>query len=232
MMALRHWTGIRFINRAPTRSGHYVRMRVTRLTFSLVRWWHSHVQPVIDRDSNRVDNDWNWLLYASFAAAAGMALRREPVGYVIGIVPEEGEHLIPCSMLMMLGRIPALDNHRKKSAFAWYLTTAPVEALLSIKEVNLTEDMLPRRMGTIALDVAITHSFNHRRMGRMALYADNRGGDKLLTWYKKQGMQVLPSNSRLPRGPRRLFKPSDGRYCYFTPKAAMAASRRLDNLRA
>ena len=230
-MGLRHWTGIRFVNRAPTRSGHYARLRVTRMMLPHVLWWHSHVQPVIDRDPNRVDNDWNWLLYAPFAAAAGMALRRKPAGYVIGMVPDRGNHLIPCAMVMLLGRIPALDSHHNKSAFTWFLTTAPDEALLNIKEYHLTADRLPRRLGTIALDVAITHSFNHRQKGRLALYADKRGGELLLDWYKRQGAQVLPSNKRLPKGPRRFFKPSDGRYCYFTPKEAMAASRRLDNLR-
>ena len=230
-MALRHWKGIRFVTRAPTRSGNEVKLRVTSMTLHHVFWWHSHVQPVIDRDPNRIDKDWNWLLYAPFTVFAGMALKKEPAGYVVGIVPEKGEHLIPCAMIILLGRLPALDNHKKKSAFTWFLTTAPAEALLNVKEYNLTADMMPRRLGTIVLDVAITHSFNHRRKGRMALYADKKGGDVLLNWYKSQEMQVLPSNKRLPGIPRRLFKPSDGRYCYFTPKAAMAASRRLDSLR-
>lgn len=230
-MALKHWIGIRFVDRAPTRSGGEVKIRVTPMMLAHVLWWHSHVQPVIDSDPNRVDRDWNWLLYFPFAAVVGTALRRKPAGYVIGIVTEKEKHLIPCAMVILLGRFPALDNHKKKSAFTWYLTTAPDEALLNVKEYNLTEDMLPKQLGSIAMDVVITHSVNHRSKGRVALYADKKGGDTLLNWYKKLGFKVLPSNQRLPSSPRRLFKPNDGRYCYFTPKAAMAASRRMDRLR-
>jgi hypothetical protein len=64
-----------------------------------------------------------------------------------------------------------------------------------------------------------------------ALHADLKGGDGLLAWYAKRGMAVLPKDEKLPVGPRRLFAPSDGRYCYYTVPAAVAASRELDDLR-
>ena len=76
-----------------------------------------------------------------------------------------------------------------------------------------------------------THSLNTWGKGRVGLHADVRGGDLLLGWYQQQGMTVLPADRRLPPGPRRLVRPSDGRYCYFTAKAALEASRRLDSLR-
>ena len=44
-------------------------------------------------------------------------------------------------------------------------------------------------------------------------------------------MELYPADRRLPRGPRRLFKPSDGRYCYYTVDGAREASRELDHLR-
>ena len=44
-------------------------------------------------------------------------------------------------------------------------------------------------------------------------------------------MTTLPADRRLPRSPRRLIKPSDGRYCYYTVDAALEASRSLDPLR-
>jgi hypothetical protein len=230
-MIFKRWIGVPFVNRAYTESGDEVKLRVTPMMLSHVLWWHSHVQPVIDNDPDRVDKDWNWLLYFPFAAVVGTTLRRKPAGYVIGIVTEEEKHLIPCAMVILLGRFPALDNHKKKSAFTWYLTTAPSEALVNVKEYDLTEDMLPKQLGSIALDVVITHSVNHRCKGRMALYADKKGGPALLEWYEKKGLQVLPLNQRLPRSPRRLFKPNDGRYCFLTPRPAMIASRRLDHLR-
>jgi hypothetical protein len=77
----------------------------------------------------------------------------------------------------------------------------------------------------------VTHSLNKRRLGRTALYADERGGEALLQWYRRRGMTVLPDEEKLPRGPRRLLKPSDGRYCYYTVPAAIEASQNLDPLR-
>ena len=65
----------------------------------------------------------------------------------------------------------------------------------------------------------------------MSLHADPKGGDRLQAWYQQRGMTVLSKDESLPIGPRRLLAPSDGRYCYYTVPAAMAASRELDELR-
>jgi hypothetical protein len=63
---LKHWVGIRFVNRAPTRPEGEVKPRVTPMMLPPVLWWHSHVQSVIDSDPNKVDGDWNWRLYFRF----------------------------------------------------------------------------------------------------------------------------------------------------------------------
>lgn len=230
-MDLRRWRGVPFVSRAPTESGQPIGIRVTHMKLSHVLWWHSHVQPLIDRDPERGDRNWNWLLYVSFATLAGGVLARQPVGYTIGIYAENTDRYIPCALVQLLGRFPALNAHKRKSVFVWFLSTAPDEALLSIKDHPIAADRLPKRLGTIALDVAVTHSLNKRRLGRTALYAEESGGNELLEWYQKKGMSLLPADQRLPRGPRRLFKPSDGRYCYFTVDAALELSRALDSLR-
>ena len=230
-MDLRRWLGIRFVSRAPTRSGDPIGIRVARMTLPHVLWWHSHVQPVIDRDPSRADRDWNWLLYVPFSTVAGAVLARQPAGYTVGILAEDTDRFIPCGLIQLLGRYPALDAHRRRSAFVWFMSTVPDEALLTIEDHPIAEDRIPKRLGTITLDVAITHSLNKRRLGRTALYADKDGGDVLLRWYERQGMSVLPADEKLPRSPRRLVKPSDGRYCYFTVEAALQASRALDSLR-
>ena len=72
-MDMRRYTGVRFIRRAPTRDGAYIALRVANLEPSHVLWWHSHVQPIIDEDPNRVDNDWNWILFAPLTRLFGMA---------------------------------------------------------------------------------------------------------------------------------------------------------------
>jgi hypothetical protein len=201
------------------------------MTAAQVMWWHSHVQPIIDRDPSRADNGWNWMLYVPFAELGGRVLMRKPVGYAVGLSDSESDRFVPCALVQLLGRVPALDEHDRESVFVWFLSTAPDEALTSIEDHPISEDQIPRRLGTIALDVAVTHSLNERRFGRTALYADERGGDVLLQWYQRRGMTVLPDEDTLPRGPRRLLKPSDGRYCYYTVPAAIEASEELDSLR-
>ena len=54
----------------------------------------------------------------------------------------------------------------------WFLSTAPDEALTTIEDHPIPVEQVPRRLGSIALDVAVTHSLNNRRLGRTALYAD------------------------------------------------------------
>lgn len=230
-MDFRRWTGVRFVSRAPTRSGGEIDLRVTRMAPAHVLWWQSHVQPIIDEDPTRVDNDWNWVLLAPLTRLFGLGTAKRPVGYTVGIAGHDTGHYIPCALVLLLGRDRALDNHRKRSAFTWYLTTAPDAALLNIKGYRLQEDQLPKRLGTIALDVSVTHSLNRVARGRVSLHSDPKGGERLLNWYENRGMEVLPEGKKLPVGPRRLFKPSDGYYCYYTIDAAVTASRELDSLR-
>lgn len=230
-MEWRRLRGVKFPSRAPTRHDGEIEIRVSRMTLAHVRWWHSHVQPVIDEDPTRVDRDWNWLLYVPFATLAGGVLAREPHGYTVGIAAREVGRLIPCALIQLVGRYTALDDHQKKSAFVWFMSTAPDKALLAIKEYRLTADRLPKRLGTIAVDVAITHALNHNRHGRVALHADAKGGEALLEWYQGRGMELLPAEQRLPPGPRRLLQPSDGRYCFYTVEGAVEESRALDPLR-
>ncbi len=222
---------MKFVSRAPTRGGDEVELRVSHLAPPHVLWWHTHVQPVIDNDPDRVDHGWNWLLFAPLTGLFGIMLSRRPVGYTVGIAARDTGHFIPCAMVLLLGRDRALDDHRKRSTFTWYLTTAPDAALLDIKNYRLDEKGLPKRLGTIALDVAVTHSLNHVARGRMSLHSDPRGGERLLGWYRKRGMTVLREDRKLPWGPRRLIAPSDGHYCYYTMADAVAASRELDALR-
>jgi len=230
-MNLRKFTGVRFVSRAPTRSGGNIALRVTKMEPSHVLWWHSHVQPIIDHEPDRVDNGWNWMLYAPLTRLFGLATAKRPAGYSVGIAAHDTGHFIPCALVLLLGRDRALDDHAKKSVFTWYLTTAPDTALLAVEDYDLDADRLPKRLGTIALDVCVTHSLNHIARGRVSLHSDPRGGELLLGWYEKRGMTVLPEGRRLPAGSRRLFKPSDGHYCFYTIDAAAQASRELDPLR-
>ena len=171
------------------------------------------------------------MLYVPFTRLTGKLLDRQPMGYAVGLDGLGSGQSAPCAMTLLLGRSPALDDHGRRSTFTWYLTTAPRRALLELPEYGLDEAHLPKALGRITLDVAVTHSLNHRGHGRVGLHADEEGGDALLDWYLDRGMTILPKETSLPPGPRRFFSPSDGRYCYYTAEAAVAASRSLDNLR-
>jgi hypothetical protein len=201
---------------------------------SHVLWWHAHVQPVIDRDSSRTDQGWNWLLFAPFTMFTARTVAHQPAGYTVGMVigdETDEEDFIPCALVLLVGRSRALDHPKKRGVFVWYLATAPTEALTTIPEHALNEDQVPKRLGAIGLDTALTHSFNNRRRGRMALYAADKGEDALLDWYRSRRMQVYPDDRPLPFDVRRIVRPSDGRYCYYTIPNAIAASRELDDLR-
>jgi zinc transporter 9 len=80
------------------------------MTLAHVLWWHSHVQPIIDRDRTRADRGWNWLLYVSFTTLAGTLLARRPAGYTVGIVVRELSSLVPCALVQLVGRFPALED--------------------------------------------------------------------------------------------------------------------------
>ena len=141
-------------------------------------------------------------------------------------IPEGGQDPLHESGIVGFSREPS-EKFRHRRA----LVRSPGLSPSAHSLATAGEDRVPKRLGMIALDVAVTHSLNHRGQGRVGLHADEDGGDGLLQWYQRQGMQVLPRDERLPRGPRRLVKPSDGRYCYFTARAAVGFSRNLDSLR-
>jgi len=86
---LRKQRGVLFVRRAPTKSGQDLPIHIAKMTAPQVLWWHSHVQPIIDRDPTRADSGWSWLLCVPFAEVAGRVLMREPVGYAVGLSDPE-----------------------------------------------------------------------------------------------------------------------------------------------
>ena len=130
---------------------------------------------------------------------------------------------VPCAMVQLVARYPALDDRREASVFLWYLADAPAKALEPLLPVSL----MPKMLGTVALDIAVTHSFNENLAGRTGLHAAPEGGDTLTEWYSSRGMANLPKSANRPS----MFRANDGRYFYYTPSAATAASQVLDNFR-
>jgi len=212
------WKKIRFVKVAPTKSGEMVPIHISKMTLHHVRWWHSHIQPVVDADSSRADRYWNWILISASSFITGRILSRRPKGFTVGF--ESDGFFIPCALMQLIGRFPYFIDKKKKSVFIWYLAVAPVKALSSLEGINLKADKLPKRLGAISLDIAVAHSFNRWQRGRTSLHAAKEGRDKLMQWYKERGMTAYPQEEKLHFGFRRLLIPSDGRYCFFSESSA------------
>lgn len=92
-----------------------VPIHVSRMTLQHVRWWNSHIQPVIDKDPSRADRFWNWILIAATSIISGRFLARKPRGYTIGI--ESKGFFIPCALIQLIGKFPYFIDQEKKSVF-------------------------------------------------------------------------------------------------------------------
>lgn len=220
---------IPYVKVAPTKSGDSISIHVSKMTLDHVMWWHSKIQPVIDDMPSRSDKYWNWILIAATSNLSGKFLARKPVGFTIGM--EIGDLFVPCAMIQLIGKFPYFIDRLKKSVFVWYLAVAPDDALLSLEKVSLNRNQLPKRLGSISLDIATTYAMNHNRKGRTSLHAAKEGGAELLSWYSSQGMKILPDKEKLHFGFRRIFIPSDGRYCYFDEEGAIKEIKEFDPYR-
>ena len=218
------------VKKAPTKSGATIPLHISKMTLKQVRWWQAEIQPVIDELPNRADKYWNWVLIAASTNVIGRLFTRKPTGISIGI--KIGQNFVPVALLQLVSKFPYLKNPEQKSAFIWYLSVAPKEALLQLEGIEIKEDLLPKRLGSIALDTAVVYAMNHRYKGRTALHADEEGGDQLLDWYIARGMQIFPKNDDLDIGIRSIIVPNDGRYCYYSEEGAREEIKEFNPLRS
>jgi hypothetical protein len=220
---------VRFVKKAPTKNGNLVPIHISKMTLKHVLWWHSNIQPIVDDDPSRADRYWNWILIAASSSLTGKLLARRPIGLTVGI--ETDGKFIPCALMQLIGKFPYFIDRYKKSVFVWYLAVAPTRALLSLEDVKLGAEQLPKRLGSISLDIVVTYSMNHKRRGRTSLHAAKEGGEELLSWYTSRGMLIFPDEEKLHLGFRRIFIPSDGRYCYFDEEGALKEIKEFDPYR-
>lgn len=217
------------VDKAPNKKGVLVPIVVSKTTIDHAKWWHSHIQPIIDNESTRADQYWNWIIIHASSNIADRISPKKPDGYTVGI--DIDGKFIPLGLIQLVGNFPYLINRKKKSVFVWFLTVAPYEAIAALKDVNIEENKIPKRIGSILLDIAVTHSFNISNKGRTSLHASDEGGKKLLDWYISRGMEIYPEDKKLHFGFRRLIVPSDGRYCYFTEDGAVKEIEELNSYR-
>jgi hypothetical protein len=199
-----------------------VPVSVQELSDDHVRLWDERVQPVINQLDGRADVGWRWRRIRAVCRWAGAL--QEPAGFAV-VVMNHGEALpeVPCALVQLVARLPALDDPAENAVFLWYLADASEKALGQMLEPPL----VPKKLGTFGLDVAVSYSFRLLLRGRTSLHADPHGGERLSDWYAARGM--LKYDAKEPRPS--LFRVNDGRYFYFTPEAALQWSQELDEFR-
>jgi len=218
---------VNHISRAPTKSGVSLPVRITELTVEWTRRWHRWVQPFVNAvEGPQADKGWRWPLKWAETLLVGSLFGQPPRGFVVGVQPDE-RSFVPCIIMSMVEDYPYLPDHTKSSLFVWFLSRAPDAYLRTA--LHAGTDAIPKLLMQIAVDVAITHSFQLGMDGRIGLHAAPAGEDQLVRKYQHDcGMMQLPEDVLLPFGFRRLMAPNRGRYFYHSEDTALAASGRLD----
>lgn len=223
-MPERRYTGVDFVCRSQSSSKvSDVPLRVAKMGMVHAEWWDANIQPKIDRDSTRADAAWNWPLIFRATTAIAKFARQDPASYVVGIeLPNNG--FLPCAMIQLVQRYRDLRRPNLDAVFLWYLSDAPRSALLESRLVS--DDMTPRLLGTLSLDVALTVSFNGKMNGRVGLHAAKEGGDRLVNWYLGRNMERVSRTASISG-----FRRNDGRYFVYDEGRALQASQELDMYR-
>jgi hypothetical protein len=218
--------GVRNVVRLPSRGGGEVPIVIRPMTLTDVTWWAEHVQPSIAQ-TTRPDRDWNWLRIAGPHLGGSSRVGRQRFSAItMGV--QHGETLVTCGMLLIITHASHLPEQRKRSVYVWYFADAPRDRL----EQLLPPELTPRPIASALLDVALCESFNRRWAGRLDLYADERGGDGLLAFYRGRGMTSLDARIAPPRRLAQIGEtPNDGRFFFHTTTSAIAASRLFDTMR-
>ncbi|KVD05526.1 hypothetical protein WI77_27005 [Burkholderia ubonensis] len=222
-------------------SGAY-QVAVVPMTAEHVRYWHDHVQPIIDsqyeqagspRETGdsyagvRADVGWNW--HVNFALAKwwnalrpAADLTRRAVAWCLSVVGEEGQ--VPIGMLTA---VPAYASpfvgDDGKLGFVWYLSDAPAEHYVAVGMHRVT------RVASALLDIAIQTRLELMGDASIFLHADPRGGGKLLTFYEdKCGMTRLWDEKRISL----VRSVKAGQYFAMVHEQALQFAARFDPLRA
>lgn len=173
--------------------GGFVPVAVLRMTLQHCRWWHTHVQPVIDAEvAERADKKWVWPRLYRLTRAVSVA--RSCHGLVVAAVTTTPQGLVPLAMTRLVLPWPHLPERRRRSAFVWYLTTAPRQATAAL----LPSLKLPKAVGSAALDVAVTESFNRLLQGRSGCTPHARAARACSTGTASKGRATSPATFRFP----------------------------------
>jgi hypothetical protein len=215
------------VRHAPTKSGTSLPLRITELNLLWTHRWHRWVQPFVDAVENpQADKGWRWSWKWAETVLVGGLFGQQPRGFVVGVQPDE-RSFVPCIIMSMVEHYPHLPDNTKSSLFVWFLSRAPDSFLR--KALHAEPDRTPKLLMQIAIDIAITHSFDLGHDDRIGLHAAPAGEALLVRKYEQDcGMIRLPESIPLPIGFRKVMAPNLGRYFYHSEETALAASQRLD----
>jgi len=148
------------------------------------------------------------------------------IHYFAITIPRPSDELV-LGLVVVAGRYPFLPKPSQTGVLLWFCSTIPQEVL----ERHLPQP-LPKGLGKIAVDIAVTLSFQNNWAGRTGTHAHPDGGEKLIQFYENTcNMQPLSSKTALPTLGRRLFSVNDGRYYYLDETTALQFSQDLTHLR-
>ena len=174
-------TGVGFIRRVPCQgSNSMIQVSVEHMTRRYASHWNREIQPEIDRLSPpRADQGWMWPVLQAIAGPFAVGLWRRPAAYAVVYEHPTSGSKIPCAMMLLVGRYPALHLLGGRAVFVWFLASAPRVAL----DKFLPPGVRPQLLGSAALDVAVCHAFNAGLTGCVGLHAHQLAAS-MLKWYQ------------------------------------------------
>jgi hypothetical protein len=230
-----------FIQRLPTAiPGFSAEVKIVPMQFSHAVFWHTHVQPIVDRlytranssqatANVRADIGWDWSKYYALMALHNSTALFSKNGSCVArgfalVVEGEAGVDIPIGLLTMVPRFDTtVHGFRRERTFAWYLSDAPGEFYddLGLEPLKLVAKAL--------LDTSLQAGRMHKMDGEFLLHADPAGGKKLLNFYHKSCKMtpIPPSHARIS-----LFRPGAvGGYFLFTASQSAIFSSQFDPYR-
>ncbi|WP_232631434.1 hypothetical protein [Methylobacterium sp. Leaf118] len=125
-------------------------------------------------------------------------------------------------MIALLANERWFEDWSQPATYLWYLSTAPAE-ILEFKGAQGAA-IIPRQIGRMAFDVALTVALEAMGRGRLWLHADPAGGDRLVRWSTQMvGMRTIDpaQHPKLPGSTLTGGRRNDGRYLYLDAQAAL-----------
>jgi hypothetical protein len=177
----------------------------------MVSKWHRDIQPIIDNDySIRADCGWNWpSVLRVLPMSIRFLVRKKPLGFVL-IAPGPENLAVPIGICigiepwMCLRGTSVLNPYLDfEHGYAWYLTGIP-------REVCAKFGLPPLRVTPSVVEIFRILCDSESGAGRIVLHADEKGGDKLLSFYEVSCNLVrVPESDKVFTLVRR---PNDGRF--------------------